>query len=141
MATASRWRGPGASRRHADDLALLLDAEGLERVTVVGMSMGGFVAMALAERHPQRVESLVGDATDVYFGEPDWARVSQPIRFLRAESGVGRGTPPAYAAADLERFAPATARTVALDGVDHAASIMGPRGATAAAELVRETLA
>ena len=35
--------GPYGLARHADDLALLLDHLGLERVPVVGMSMGAFV--------------------------------------------------------------------------------------------------
>lgn len=50
--------GPFGLARHADDLALLLDARGLQRVPVVGMSMGGFVAMELRHRHPDRVASL-----------------------------------------------------------------------------------
>jgi pimeloyl-ACP methyl ester carboxylesterase len=45
--------------RHADDLAVVLDALGLERVPVIGMSMGGFVALELHHRHPDRVASLV----------------------------------------------------------------------------------
>ncbi len=36
-----------------------LDAQGLERVTLVGHSMGGKVAMLLACCHPERVEKLV----------------------------------------------------------------------------------
>ena len=51
--------GESSPQRHADDLALLLDHLGLERVPVVGMSMGGFVAQHLAARHPERVASLV----------------------------------------------------------------------------------
>jgi pimeloyl-ACP methyl ester carboxylesterase len=43
---------------HADDLVALLDASDLETVDVVGMSMGGFIAVELAARHPGRVRSL-----------------------------------------------------------------------------------
>lgn len=50
--------GPFGLARHADDLALLLDARGLDTVPVVGMSMGGFVAMQLRHRHPERVASV-----------------------------------------------------------------------------------
>ncbi len=51
--------GPSSVARHADDLALVLDDLGLESVHVIGMSMGGFVAMQLAASHPGRVKSLV----------------------------------------------------------------------------------
>ncbi len=51
--------GPFGMRRHADDLVLLLDRLGLESVTVLGMSMGAFVSVHLADRHPDRVRSLV----------------------------------------------------------------------------------
>jgi pimeloyl-ACP methyl ester carboxylesterase len=50
--------GPYGLARHADDMALLLDHLGLKRVPVVGMSMGGFVALELRHRHPERVASL-----------------------------------------------------------------------------------
>lgn len=42
----------------ADDTIGLLDALGLQRVHVVGASMGGMVAQLVAARHPQRVCSL-----------------------------------------------------------------------------------
>lgn len=51
--------GPSSPQRHADDLALLLDHLGLESVMVLGMSMGGFVALHLADRHARRVSSIV----------------------------------------------------------------------------------
>jgi pimeloyl-ACP methyl ester carboxylesterase len=43
----------------ADDGAALLDHLGHPRATIVGHSMGGFVAMELALRHPARVGRLV----------------------------------------------------------------------------------
>ncbi|HEX2808097.1 MAG TPA: alpha/beta fold hydrolase, partial [Kineosporiaceae bacterium] len=51
--------GPYGMARHADDLAALLDAEQLDRVVVTGHSMGAFVALTLAHRHPDRVSRLV----------------------------------------------------------------------------------
>ncbi|MDR6865907.1 pimeloyl-ACP methyl ester carboxylesterase [Microbacterium resistens] len=44
---------------HADDLAALLDARGIDRALVVGHSMGAFVSVRFAERHPDRVAGLV----------------------------------------------------------------------------------
>jgi esterase len=43
----------------ADDVRGWLDVHGLERVRLMGHSMGGKVAMLLACRHPARVEKLV----------------------------------------------------------------------------------
>lgn len=51
--------GPAGMRQHADDLVALLDHLGLDRVVVAGHSMGAFVSVVLADRQPDRVESLV----------------------------------------------------------------------------------
>lgn len=66
----------------ACDLEALLDALGIERATVVGWSMGGFVAQRLAARAPARVAALALLSTDP--GGPDsvpadpaaWARLT-----------------------------------------------------------------
>jgi len=44
---------------HADDLVALLDILGVDRAVVVGLSMGGYVALALWQRHPSRCAGLV----------------------------------------------------------------------------------
>ncbi|MGO4592475.1 alpha/beta fold hydrolase [Leifsonia sp. 2TAF2] len=51
--------GPFGLEQHADDLERVLDALGVERAVVAGHSMGAFVAVRLAERHPERVDRLV----------------------------------------------------------------------------------
>lgn len=51
--------GPYGMAAHADDVAAALAALGAGRVTVVGHSMGGFVAAVLAHRHPELVERVV----------------------------------------------------------------------------------
>jgi 3-oxoadipate enol-lactonase len=43
----------------ADDAALVLSALDVQRGHVVGISMGGFVGLQMALRHPERVEKLV----------------------------------------------------------------------------------
>ncbi|MBK6627931.1 MAG: alpha/beta fold hydrolase [Flavobacteriales bacterium] len=43
----------------AEDLADLLDQRGVHRAVIGGLSMGGYVALAFAERWPQRVQALV----------------------------------------------------------------------------------
>jgi len=51
--------GPYGLERHADDLAAALDALAVDRAFVVGHSMGAFVSVRFAERHPDRVAGLV----------------------------------------------------------------------------------
>jgi len=48
----------------AADLEALLDELAMDRIPVVGFSMGGFIAQALASRAPERVESLALFSTD-----------------------------------------------------------------------------
>jgi 3-oxoadipate enol-lactonase len=43
----------------ADDLAALLSELGIDRAAVLGMSMGGYTALAFAIRHPARLSALV----------------------------------------------------------------------------------
>lgn len=52
-------QGASSVAQHAEDLVAVLDALGLDQVDVCGMSMGGFVSVALAVNHPERVRSLV----------------------------------------------------------------------------------
>lgn len=51
--------GPFGMSAHADDMVRALDAAGIERAVVVGHSMGAFVAAVMADRHADRVTSLV----------------------------------------------------------------------------------
>ena len=49
---------PPALEHMADDLHALLSREGVDRAVVAGMSMGGYVALAFAERHPSALAGL-----------------------------------------------------------------------------------
>jgi 3-oxoadipate enol-lactonase len=51
--------GPFTMDRFADDVAALLDALQIEQAVVAGLSMGGYVALALWRRHRKRVRALV----------------------------------------------------------------------------------
>jgi pimeloyl-ACP methyl ester carboxylesterase len=53
----------------ADDAVGLLDALGIEKAHVLGMSMGGMIAQTVAIRHPSRVLSLISMASGT--GDPD----------------------------------------------------------------------
>lgn len=52
-------QGPAGMTAHADDLAAVLDALETPTATVIGHSMGAFVAVVFAHRHPTRVKRLV----------------------------------------------------------------------------------
>lgn len=43
----------------AEELAAILDAEGIKKAVLVGMSMGGYPSQAFMERSPERVEGFV----------------------------------------------------------------------------------
>lgn len=51
--------GPYTTAQMADDSAALLEALGIPEAAVVGVSMGGAIALQLAIRHPGSVASLV----------------------------------------------------------------------------------
>lgn len=51
--------GDAPLARHADDLVAVLDAKNIDRAVVVGHSMGAFIALVLADRHPDRVDRVV----------------------------------------------------------------------------------
>jgi pimeloyl-ACP methyl ester carboxylesterase len=51
--------GPLEMDLFADDLANFLEQQGIERAVVCGLSMGGYIALALWRWHPERVRALV----------------------------------------------------------------------------------
>lgn len=56
---SNRLAGPAGMDRHADDVAGLLDHLEVAAAFVVGHSMGGFVAAAFADRHPDRTTGVL----------------------------------------------------------------------------------
>jgi pimeloyl-ACP methyl ester carboxylesterase len=76
----------------ADDTAGLLDALGLDRVHLVGLSMGGMIAQEVAIRHPQRLVSLtsVMSTPAAHIGKPTDAAAATlmwPSPKTEAEAG------------------------------------------------------
>jgi pimeloyl-ACP methyl ester carboxylesterase len=51
--------GPYGMPTHADDVAAVMDVLGVGRAVALGHSMGGFVSLVLADRHPDKVSALV----------------------------------------------------------------------------------
>jgi 3-oxoadipate enol-lactonase len=56
-------RPPYRMAEMADDVVAAMDAAGMRRAVVVGISMGGMIAQHVALRHPNRVDGLVLLAT------------------------------------------------------------------------------
>lgn len=82
---------PFSVASHADDLAALLDEQGLARVHVVGHSRGARVALALALQHPARVHGLVlADPSVVWRDRP--APPPSPA-LTQARAALDRGDP------------------------------------------------
>ena len=59
LGRSDRPDGPYTMADYADDAAAVLDAVGLDRAHVLGVSFGGMVAQELAIRHPGRIDRLV----------------------------------------------------------------------------------
>jgi 3-oxoadipate enol-lactonase len=72
----------------ADDVASLLDALKLPAATVGGMSMGGYVALAFARRHRNRLQSLVLADTKAAADTPDARQGRQAAIALVETQGV-----------------------------------------------------
>jgi pimeloyl-ACP methyl ester carboxylesterase len=69
--------GDYAKQTFADDVLAFLDAEGLDRVTVLGHDWGGYTSFLLAMDHPERVERLV--VLDI---PPPWTPRPRPATLL-----------------------------------------------------------
>lgn len=78
--------GPVTVKDLADDLAGLLEALSIPSVHLVGLSLGGMTAQALAIHHPAKVRSLVLMATDACLPPQDgWLTRAKTVR----EQGLG----------------------------------------------------
>ena len=75
---------PYSTASMARDAARVLDAVGLERAHVFGISLGGMIAQELAIRHPERVERLVLGCTRAGTGSGPATRLPVAARVLGA---------------------------------------------------------
>ena len=91
--------GPFAIADIADDVAALLDRLGVARATVLGMSMGGYAALAFAARHRERLSALVLADTRAAADSAETRAGRAAALATLAEAG-----PAAYLAASLPRL-------------------------------------
>lgn len=84
----STVRGPYSMKQYADDLVALLDSFGIDRAIVCGLSMGGYVAMAMLRHHRERVRALILTSTRATADTPEGReKRMRLIEFVR-EHGV-----------------------------------------------------
>jgi pimeloyl-ACP methyl ester carboxylesterase len=81
-------REPFSIAQYADDVAALLDALGIERAVVCGLSMGGYVTFELLRRHRARIRALI--LTSTRAGADDDAARERRARLIEliAEHGL-----------------------------------------------------
>lgn len=118
--------GPATVDDLADDLAGLLDALGLARAHVVGLSLGGMTGQAFALRHPDRLDRLALLATSAEMDKAAWRQRIETVTtkgYAPFIDGimVPRWFTPAFAEAHPEVVAGFRARMMANDPVGYAA--------------------
>ena len=119
----------------ADDVARLLDEQKIARAIVAGFSMGGYVALAFAERHAGRLEGL-GLINSQTLGDTEETRTGRRAMIERVRR---EGPGPAVQAAIPKLFAPANpARTELAQFALKAAEKAGVPGITWALEAMAQ---
>lgn len=102
----------------ADDLAGLLDALGVAKAHIVGLSLGGMTAQAFGARYPERAESLTLMATSAYLPH-GWDERATAVRAngmgAIVDAVLARWFTPEFAAAHPEVVAPMRERFLQLD--------------------------
>jgi len=81
-------QAPFTMDRYADDVVAMLDHAGIASATVVGLSMGGYVAFALWRRAPDRVRALVLADTRASADSPDTSDRRRELIALAHSDGV-----------------------------------------------------
>ncbi len=82
----STSRAPYSMDQYADDVVALLDWLEIESAVICGLSMGGYVAMALWRRHPDRVRAMILCDTRAT-ADSDETRVARNAMIILAHNG------------------------------------------------------
>ena len=115
----SQWAGDGYEReRFVEDLAALVDSFGFEKVTLVGLSMGGWNSILYTPDHQDKVEKVIlvdiGPEPSEESRQQRGSRPPTPLEFdsfdaavelARAGNPVGHGRPVAEGSAGPDEAA------------------------------------
>lgn len=93
---------PYSIHQFAADVLRFLDEKNIEKVSVFGYSMGGYVGMYIAKHHPDRINKVVTLATKYDWNEQIAAKEVLMLNPAKIEAKL-----PAFAQTLNERFAPA----------------------------------
>src|SRR5260370_32951574 len=74
--------------RYADGLVGVLQATGVDRAVVCGLSMGGYVTFELLRRHPERVQALILCDTKAEADSPQGRRERDELAALAQSAGA-----------------------------------------------------
>ena len=80
---------PWSMDQYADDLAALLDSLGVRQAVVAGLSMGGYIALAMWRRHRARVRALVLADTRAGADSEEGRRKRRETIALARQEGTG----------------------------------------------------
>ena len=130
MGRSSVPDGPYLMETLAGDIAGVLDALGVERATIVGHSLGGYVAMAFCRMYSERVDRLALVCSRLAEDSPETAKMREDLadraeRDGRIDAIVNAFVPRLFAREALESRSPAVTRARAI------AMKNDPRGAAA----------
>jgi 3-oxoadipate enol-lactonase len=120
--------GPYRPETFADDLARLLSKMGLERVHLLGISMGGVIAQRFALDFPDRLRSMILVSTSSEVGPratANWQRLADAIErhgFSTRIRDASRSFAPAFAARHPELVRRISDQTLANDPAAYAAA-------------------
>lgn len=116
----SSTHGPFSMDQYADDVVELLNLLSIDRAAICGLSMGGYVAMAMWRRHPDRIGAMV-------FCDTKAGADSEEARGRRDEliALVKRDGARAIAEAQLTGMVGSTTRARRIDVVNGLRAMMG----------------
>lgn len=117
-----------------DDALKVLDANGVKNAHIVGLSLGGLVAQAMALHAPDRVLSLTLCATSAGFGPPEmWSGRAETVRREGMEPMVVASRPRWFTSDFAERYPEENGRLFAM------LRAVRPEGYALCCEILRDT--